>query len=197
MNNITNISRKLYIIVIFILILSMAGCSDIKVSKAEEQLALGKKNMEQEQYDEAIDCFYEAIENDHLCEEAYCGIVDSFIAQGKTEEARFVLEKGIQVFASVGLQAELMSQKQEKLFGIDFEKKTEEATTLIDVLDDPKNKPIENEYEFESEIIYEGDTTYEGIDLLYAVDSRVAPEYHENLAGDTIYEGNFTKTSKK
>ena len=81
MKNITNIFRKLYIIVSLLLILTMAGCSGIKTSKAEEQLALGKKNMEQEQYDDAIDCFYKAIENNHLCEEAYCGIVDSFMAQ--------------------------------------------------------------------------------------------------------------------
>lgn len=200
MKNITDTSRKLYIIISILLILMMVGCSGVKASKAEEQLALGKKNMEQGQYDEAIDCFYKAIEDDHLCEEAYCGIVDSFVAQDRNEEAQFVLEKGIQVFTSEGMDAELLSKKQLKLFGVDTNKgiETENKETSIDEFDNPIKSPTEeNEHVFEDEITYEGDTTYEGVDLLNEVRNKVSPEYHENLAGDTIYEGSFIKTSER
>lgn len=186
MKNITNIFRKLYIIVSLLLILTMAGCSGIKTSKAEEQLALGKKNMEQEQYDDAIDCFYKAIENNHLCEEAYCGIVDSFMAQEKIEEAQFVLEKGIQVFTSEGMNADLLSQKQQELFGINT--KTENATSLI--------KSIVNQIE-ENEEILKDDIAYEGVDLLNEVKRRFEVKSYENLIGHTISQENFVKTSQK
>lgn len=183
MKTIIKNSHKLYIISTILLMLLIVGCSSIK---ADKQLELGKKYIEQEQYDAAIDCFYKAIESNHLCEEAYCGIVDSFMAQEKIEEAQFVLEKGIQVFTSEGINADLLSQKQQELFGIST--KTENATSLI--------KSIVNQIE-ENEEILDDDIAYEGVDLLNEVKRRFEVKSYENLIGHTISQENFVKTSQK
>ena len=66
-------------------------------NKLTKQLELGRNYLLEENYEQAIVAFTKAIEIDNNNIEAYNMLADIYMAQGKYEEAKKILEQGIKV----------------------------------------------------------------------------------------------------
>ena len=79
-----------------------------------EQLDLGQKYLEEQDYEQAIVAFNKAIEIDDKCVEAYIGLADAYVGIGDTESAMRVLENGIELTGDASLKEVLEILKNEK-----------------------------------------------------------------------------------
>ena len=87
--------------------------SGSKARDLSKQLGLGKRYLEEMDYDNALIAFNRAIEIDPKCEDAYIGAADAYIGKGGPENAEKILKKGLENVPG----SELMKKKLEELTG--------------------------------------------------------------------------------
>ncbi len=89
-------SKKYYAVIGLILILfAVTGCSQSISSQLKEQLALGQRYLEENDYEQAVVAFNKVIALDEKQIEAYLGLADVYIAQEEFEQAQAVLADGL------------------------------------------------------------------------------------------------------
>ncbi len=111
------ILRKKWVIFLTVFILSLlVACSQQTIAEQiEEKLNLGNKYLSENNYEEAVLAFEEAIEIDPMTTEAYIGLSQAYVFLGKYEEAEAALLKGIEVVDDPNaLRDHLASHYQER-----------------------------------------------------------------------------------
>lgn len=100
--------------------------------RAEKQLTLGQKYLEDGEYDEAIACFEKALEIDPLNSEAYEAMADAYIETEEYETALHTLDEGIKTLEKAA-KKEKDSDRADELNDAreTLEEKREEVETLI------------------------------------------------------------------
>ncbi len=89
-------SKKYYAVIGLMLILfAVTGCSQSISSQLKEQLALGQRYLEENDYEQAVVAFNKVIALDEKQIEAYLGLADVYIAQEEFEQAQAVLTDGL------------------------------------------------------------------------------------------------------
>lgn len=78
--------------------------------RVERQLSLGYKYLENQQYEEAIVVFSNAIAIDPKCLEAYAGGIEAYINTDKTEEMQFLYDNALSVVRS--LEPNVLAQNE-------------------------------------------------------------------------------------
>ena len=98
----TNSKRKKIIIITLVvaaaavaLMLVLMFSSGGKARELSKQLDLGKRYLDELDYDNALIAYNKAIDIDPKCEDAYIGAADSYIGLNKYPEAKEVVQKGI------------------------------------------------------------------------------------------------------
>ncbi len=98
----TNSKRKRIIIIAVVasvaaaaLMLALILSSGGKARELSRQLDLGKRYLDELDYDNALIAFNRAIEIDPKCEDAYIGVADAYIGKGETDSAQKILEEGL------------------------------------------------------------------------------------------------------
>lgn len=98
MNNTTmennGMKRFACLVLCVIALISMVACGQ-KTPIWQEQYDLGVRYLSEGNYEEAIIAFTAAIEIDPKCPEAYLGVAETYIQQGKYDEAYAILEEGL------------------------------------------------------------------------------------------------------
>ncbi|MGN0736078.1 MAG: tetratricopeptide repeat protein [Anaerovoracaceae bacterium] len=79
---------------LIVLMLAICLCACNGSSNLDELLELGVKYLDEQNYEEAIITFEQAIEIDEKCEQAYMGLADAYFGNGDIGSARSILEKG-------------------------------------------------------------------------------------------------------
>ncbi len=89
-----------FLLLIFLLtgIFLAAGCGKSLEQQIAEQLELGQKYLEEQQYGEAIVAFTKVIELDEKQESAYVGLAQAYTETGQAAEAFETLEKAYDLF---------------------------------------------------------------------------------------------------
>lgn len=90
-------SKKCYTIIIGLILVMFAvtGCGQDVSSQMKEQLALGQRYLEENDYEQAVVAFNKVIALDEKQIEAYLGLADVYIAQEEFEQAQAVLTDGL------------------------------------------------------------------------------------------------------
>lgn len=96
-----------------ILILALLFASGSKARDLSKQLDLGKRYLEEMDYDNALIAFNRAIEIDPKNVDAYIGAAEAYIGKGDKESAEKVLEKGLENVPD----SELLKKSLEELTG--------------------------------------------------------------------------------
>lgn len=111
--------RKLVDILVMILIAMCIGFSIYRIPEKRllEQLDLGNKYLDNQDYEEAVIAFTKAIEIAPMSVEAYMGAAEAYIGMGNLEQAKEILEQGLEYISDVGLEGKLkeVQEKIEKL----------------------------------------------------------------------------------
>ena len=79
----------------------------------KEQLALGQKYLEEDDYEQAVVAFNKVIALDEKQIEAYIGLADVYIAQEEFEQAQAVLAEGLNKCEDSGLIQEKIDEMEE------------------------------------------------------------------------------------
>ena len=96
-----------------ILILALLFASGSKARDLSKQLDLGKRYLEEMDYDNALIAFNKAIEIDPKNVDAYIGAAEAYIGKGDRESAEKILEKGLENVQD----SELLKKSLEDLTG--------------------------------------------------------------------------------
>ena len=104
-------------------------------NRLSRQLDLGQKYLEEQNYEQAIVAFNEAIEIDDRCLEAYVGGIEAYLHIGNNEELQVFYEKALE--ASRGLEGEVLTEnleyiKEIYLFATDVY--SEDLNKVIEIL---------------------------------------------------------------
>ncbi|MBR0093300.1 MAG: tetratricopeptide repeat protein [Lachnospiraceae bacterium] len=83
--------------------------SNSPARRLQQQLDLGTRYLSELDYDQAVAAYEAALEIDPKSVDAYLGLIDAYLAQGDAENARSVLERGMQ--ALTGEDAERLAGK--------------------------------------------------------------------------------------
>lgn len=86
--------------IIISVIIAMAiglGIYNSPTNRMSRQLDLGQKHLEEQDYEQAIYTFNEAIAIDPMCVEAYLGLADAYVGLGDLESAISILECGYEL----------------------------------------------------------------------------------------------------
>lgn len=119
--------RKLVGILVMILIAMCIGFSIYRIPEKRllEQLDLGNKYLDNQDYEEAVIAFTKAIEIAPMSVEAYMGAAEAYIGMGNLEQAKDILEQGLEYISDVGLEGKL-KEVQEKIERMEKEKREAE-----------------------------------------------------------------------
>jgi len=102
------------IIIAVVIALAVAigiGIYNSPENRLSRQLDLGQKYLEEQNYEQAIVAFNEAIEIDDRCLEAYVGGIEAYLHIGNNEELQVFYEKALE--ASRGLEGEVLTENLE------------------------------------------------------------------------------------
>ena len=88
-------------IAVAVAIIALGGNSGKKLA---EQLDLAEHYMDELDYEAAIAAYEAAIEIDPMCEDAYLGLAEAYVAMGEYEDAIKVLEDGYEATRSEEIQ---------------------------------------------------------------------------------------------
>ncbi|HIT66063.1 MAG TPA: tetratricopeptide repeat protein [Candidatus Merdisoma merdipullorum] len=108
-------SKKCYTIIIGLILVMFAvtGCNQDVSSQMKEQLALGQKYLEEDDYEQAVVAFNKVIALDEKQIEAYIGLADVYMAQEEFEQAQAVLAEGLNKCEDSGLIQEKIKEVEE------------------------------------------------------------------------------------
>lgn len=102
------------VIVICIAVFALLAGGNSSAKRIAELLDLGNKYLMEQNYEEAVVAFQEAIAIDPKCEEAYLGLADVYIAMDDYESAIDILQQGMVQTGSEELAAYL--EESEKVY---------------------------------------------------------------------------------
>ncbi|MGN0736080.1 MAG: tetratricopeptide repeat protein [Anaerovoracaceae bacterium] len=80
-----------------VLILAICLCACGGSSNLDELLELGAKYLDEQNYEEAIIAFEQAIKIDNKCAQAYIGLADAYICTEEYDKAEEILKKGYEL----------------------------------------------------------------------------------------------------
>jgi len=92
------------IIAVVVAVVAIMAVMMLRIKKLQEQLDLGQTYLKAEQYDEAIAAYEKGLGYYPGSADAYLGIVEAMIGQGRLSEAITVLDKGIKKTKSDNLE---------------------------------------------------------------------------------------------
>lgn len=95
------------IVAVCIAVFALLAGGGSSARRIAELLDLGNKYLTEQDYEQAVVTFQEAIEIDPKCEEAYRGLADVYVAMGDYESAMDILQQGIAQTGSEELTAYL------------------------------------------------------------------------------------------
>ena len=101
------------VIVISAIVFVLIAGGNSSAKRIAELLDLGNKYLTEQDYEEAVAAFQEAIEIEPKCEEAYLGLADVYIAMDDYESAIDILQQGIEQTGSEELAAYLEEIKED------------------------------------------------------------------------------------
>jgi len=97
--------------VIVLAVGSGLGIYNSPANRLSRQLDLGQKYLEEQNYEQAVVAFNEAIEIDDRCLEAYVGGIEAYLHIGNNEELQVFYEKALET--SRGLEGEVLTENLE------------------------------------------------------------------------------------
>ena len=108
------------IIIAVVIVLAVGiglGIYNSPTNRLSRQLDLGQKYLEEQNYEQAIVAFNEAIEIDPMSVEAYLGLADAYVALDDLESAISVLENGFELTLDESINQMLQELKQQLITG--------------------------------------------------------------------------------
>ena len=154
--------------VVAVAILVGLGIYNAPANRLNRQLDLGQKYLEEQNYEQAIVAFNQAIEIDDRCLEAYAGGIEAYLQSGNTEELSVFYEKALD--AARSLEGEVLEENMPYVCSIytaaddvyeDLNKITEileEGLTVTEDNQEVKQELVENYIELAQQ--YEEDGAY-------------------------------------
>lgn len=139
MNKKIKIIIGIFVAVIIGMVVGLFIYSNSDSRELKKQLDLGHKYLLEFDYEQAIATFEKAIEIDPLCEEAYLGLADAYIAKGDYDDAKDVLQKGYELIGSDALKDKLDWLEQEIR---NAEQQNQEEVVETEVEEEPTDEEI-------------------------------------------------------
>lgn len=134
-------------IIVAAIFIVMTFVSSGQNEQLQEQLDLGKKYLNELNYEQAIVSYEMAIEIDPMSVDAYLGLASVYEEQGEYEKAISVLEEGYDATGNLLLLEELERFKQIQSTSIDsFQNETTENTLIGEIKSEIPGKVVDGVY---------------------------------------------------